>query len=402
MWIQREIEALLLRRVAERPVVVLTGARQTGKTSLARRLFSDREIVSLDLPSEAEQAERDPRGFLARHPPPVVIDEVQYAPGLFRHLKVVVDAGRGRSGQFVLTGSQKLTLMKEVSDSLAGRADVLELEGLTFAEIRAARPTIGVEEVVARGGFPELYEKPDLDAPAYHRAYVATYLERDLRQLLQVSSLRDFERFLRASALRSAQLLNKADLSRDVGVSGTTAAEWLSVLEASGQVVSLEPWFSNRTKSLVKRPKLYLADSGLCAFLAGLRDLDDLYGSPLAGALWETFVFSEIRRLQMGRVGGWDLFFWRDRTKEADFLLHRAGRFILADAKWTEHPHPRDAAALARVAAELKSKAIRLAIVCRAANRYPIDATAEALPATELGTLFAPESTRGTRTGHRV
>src|SRR5262245_16296461 len=130
------MEPLLLERASQRPVVVLTGARQTGKTSLVKRLFGDRELVSLDLPSEAEQAERDPRGFLARHPPPIVIDEVQYAPGLFRHLKGVVDADRGRSGQFILTGSQKLTLMREVSDSLAGRADVLELEGLSFSEIR--------------------------------------------------------------------------------------------------------------------------------------------------------------------------------------------------------------------------------------------------------------------------
>ncbi|MBW2528200.1 MAG: ATP-binding protein, partial [Deltaproteobacteria bacterium] len=284
MWIPRQIEPLVRRSVAERPVVVLTGARQTGKTSLVERLFPDYELVSLDLPSEAEQAERDPRGFLSRHPPPLVVDEVQYAPGLFRHLKRAVDQDRDRAGQFVLTGSQKLTLMRSVSDSLAGRAAVLELEGLSYAEIHGASLEYEPEQVLLRGGFPELYKRPDMDAEGFYRSYVATYLERDLRQLLQVSSLRDFERFVRACALRSGGLLNKAELGRDVGVSGPTSAQWLSMLEVSGQISLLEPWFSNRTKSLIKTPKLYLNDAGLLAFLVGVRSEGDLGNSPLRGA----------------------------------------------------------------------------------------------------------------------
>jgi predicted AAA+ superfamily ATPase len=387
MWIDREIEPLLRRRAAQRPVVVLTGARQTGKTSLVRHLFPDHEQVSLDLPSEAEQAEKDPSGFLARHSPPVVVDEVQYAPGLFRHLKVAVDRDRGRNGQFILTGSQKLTLMRSVSESLAGRAEVLELEGLSWSEIRAQELPFSVEEVVVRGGFPELYEKPEIDAEGYYRSYVATYLERDLRQMLQVTSLRDYERFLRACALRTAQLLNKADLSRDVGISGSTAGQWLSVLQATNQVVLLEPWFSNRTKSLVKRPKLYLGDSGLAAFLTGVRQSAD--DSPLIGALWETMVFSEIRRRQLARHGGWDLSFWRDRSKESDFLFHRGGRFLLADAKWTEHPDRHDASALRRVASELDVSLVdRLGLICRAANPYPIVAKVEAMPLAGIDALI--------------
>ena len=157
MWIDRQIEPLLHQRAATRPVVVLTGARQTGKTSLMRRLFPDHGFVTLDLPSEAEQAEREPGAFLARHPPPVVIDEVQYAPGLFRHLKSVVDRERDRAGAFLLTGSQPLGLMQSVSDSLAGRAAVVELEALSFAEAKAAHPDLTVEHFLVRGGFPELY-----------------------------------------------------------------------------------------------------------------------------------------------------------------------------------------------------------------------------------------------------
>src|SRR5271156_2021520 len=183
MWISRDVEARLKRSAKTRPVIVLTGARQTGKTSTFRHLFPDYEFVSLDLPTEAEQAEKEPERFLLRHPPPVIIDEVQYAPGLFRHLKVAVDAHRTRNGQFLLTGSQKFTLMKNVSESLAGRADIVELETLSLAEIHAAVPQTGIETGIVRGGFPELYANPDIDPVAFYNSYIATYLERDVRSL---------------------------------------------------------------------------------------------------------------------------------------------------------------------------------------------------------------------------
>src|SRR5208337_2492517 len=305
MWIPREIEPRLLRSARTRPVVVLTGARQTGKTSTFLRLFPDHEFVSLDLPTEAEQAEKEPQNFLQRHPVPVIIDEVQYAPDLFRYLKVAVDATRRRSGQFLLTGSQKFTLMKSVSESLAGRADIAELETLSLAEIRGALPETTPESAIVRGGFPELHADPDIDHLAFYNSYLATYLERDVRSLANVGSLRDFERFLRACALRSANLLNKADLARDVGIAPSTANHWLSVLEASGQVVLLEPWFSNRTKSIVKSPKLYLADTGLLCALLNIRSEDALRQSPAVGAIWETFVFAQLRHREgcAGRAG---------------------------------------------------------------------------------------------------
>jgi predicted AAA+ superfamily ATPase len=381
MWIPRKIERLITKRAATRPVVVLTGARQTGKTSLVKRLFPNYELVTLDLPSEAALAEHDPAEFLSRHRPPIVVDEVQYAPGLFRHIKAKVDVERDMAGRFILTGSQRLPLMRSVSDSLAGRADIIELETLSWGEVKAARPDIEVEDYLVRGGFPELHEKPELDAQAFFRSYIATYLERDLRQLLQVGSLRDFERFIRACGLRSAQLLNRADLARDVGISGSTAAAWISVLDASGQIALLEPWFSNRAKSLVKTPKVYVRDSGLCAFLVGIRGAHDLSASPLSGALWETLVFGEIRRLQMNAGGGWRLNFWRDRNREADFLWHHGGRFELADAKWSEMPGAGDIAQLHRVAAELpKGTVDGLSIICRTRNAYPIPPDVRALP----------------------
>ena len=295
MWISRDIEPRLRRSARTRPVVVLTGARQTGKTSTLLRLFPKLGFVSLDLPTEAEQAEKEPQNFLRRHPSPTIIDEVQYAPGLFRHLKVAVDASRARNGQFLLTGSQKFTLMRSVSESLAGRADIVELETLSWAEMRAALPQTRLEAAIVRGGFPELEANPDIDHVAFYNSYLATYLERDVRALANVGNLRDFERFLRACALRSANLLNKADLARDVGIAPSTANLWLSTLEASGQVVLLEPWFSNRTKSIVKSPKLYLADTGLLCALLNIRSEEVLSQSPAAGAVWETFVFAQLR-----------------------------------------------------------------------------------------------------------
>ena len=390
MWISRTLEPVLLRAVQQRPVVVVTGARQVGKTSLVRRLLPRHHYVSLDLPSEAAQAERDPAQFLQRHPPPLILDEVQYAPAVFRHLKSVVDARRSENGRFVLAGSQLFPLMSGVSESLAGRAEILHLEGLSYAEAAAARRALTPAEFAVRGGFPELHEKPDLDGPAFYRSYVATYLERDLRTLLNVGSLRDFERFVRAGALRSAQLLNKAELARDVGVSPPTAAQWLSLLEASGQAVLLEPWFSNRTKSRVKTPKLYLADGGLLCALLGVRTPEELLASPLAGAIWETVVASELRRglLKAGRAR--ELFFWREREREVDFVIHRGGRFVLAEAKWTELPDARAAANLRVVAAQLpKGSVQRRAVICRCRNAYPLGEGVEAVPLADVERLVA-------------
>ncbi len=347
-------------------MVVLTGARQTGKTSTFLRLFPNHGFVS--------------------HPPPMIVDEVQYAPRLFRHLKAAVDASRARNGQFLLTGSQKFTLMKSVSESLAGRADIAELETLSWSEILAALPQSALEMAIVRGGFPELHANPDMDHVAFYNSYLATYLERDVRSLANVGNLRDFERFLRACALRSANLLNKADLARDVGIAPSTANHWLSTLEASGQVVLLEPWFSNRTKSIVKSPKLYLADTGLLCTLLNVRSEDALRRSPAAGAIWETFVFAQLRgrERRAGRAGS--LFFWRDRTREVDFVIDLGGRLELFEAKWTELPTAGDAVNLDFVRKVVgKSRVASGTVVCRTPNSFPLVNGFRALPVSQLG-----------------
>lgn len=385
MWITRAVEPRLQRSVKTRPVVVLTGARQTGKTSTFLRLFPKHSFVSLDLPTEAEQAEKEPSSFLRRYPPPVIIDEVQYAPRLFRHLKVEVDHARSRNGQFLLTGSQKFSLMKNVSESLAGRADIVELETLSFNEILGALPKTPVEAAIVRGGFPELYANPDIELTAFYNSYLATYLERDVRLLTNVGSLRDFERFVRACALRSANLLNKADLARDVGISPSTANHWLSMLEASGQIVLLEPWFSNRTKSIVKSPKLYFADTGLLCALLNIRSEEDLLKSPAVGAVWETFVFAQLRDRERRKGRSGSLFFWRDRTREVDFVVDVGGRLELLEAKWTELPDSGDTANLEFVRNVVgKTKVISGAVVGRPPNSFPFSNGFRSLPVTEL------------------
>jgi predicted AAA+ superfamily ATPase len=385
MWIERSIESHLRRSAKTRPVIVLTGARQTGKTSTFLRLFPQYSFVSLDLPTEAEQAEKEPRSFLHRFPPPVIIDEVQYAPGLFRHLKAEVDADRMSHGQFLLTGSQKFALMKSVSESLAGRADVVELETLSFAEIITALPETTVERAIVRGGFPELYANPDIDLVAFYNSYLVTYLERDVRLLSNVGSLRDFERFVRACALRSANLLNKADLARDVGISPSTANQWLSMLEASGQIVLLEPWFSNRTKSIVKSPKLYFSDTGLLCALLNIRSEAALRESPAVGAVWETFVFAQLRARERnaGRMGS--LFFWRDRTREVDFVVDVGGRLELFEAKWTELPDLGDTANVDFVRGIVgKTTVKRGAVIARTPNSFPFANGFHALSVQDL------------------
>lgn len=344
MQYKRDISDKINRLASHFPVVVITGARQVGKTTLLRSLFPRYNYISLDLPSIAELAENDPQAFLQRHPAPLIVDEVQYAPKLFRSLKALVDQDRHAMGRYILTGSQKFPLMKEVAESLAGRAGLQELETLSLREV--GRQT-SWPAVLARGMYPELWRQPDLLPADFFSSYLATYLERDVRQILNVSSLRDFERLLRASAVRSGQLLNKVDLARDVGIAGKTAGEWLSVLQASNQVFLLEPYFENIGKRLVKSPKLYFHDSGLLCFLLGLDELS-LPKSPLLGAVWETFVYSELRkRAALNPDTAKSIWFYRDaQNHELDFLTLAGGQMDLFECKWTENPDKKSIDAL--------------------------------------------------------
>ncbi|MFN4895895.1 MAG: ATP-binding protein [Pseudomonadota bacterium] len=340
MYITRQISDLIDRLSHQFPAIVLTGARQVGKTTLLRDRFPKYGFVSLDLPSLAEQAENEPQVFLEAHSSPLIIDEVQYAPKLFRHLKSKIDQDRHSMGQFILTGSQKFTLMKEVSDSLAGRAAILNLENLSARELKLT-PADSWTTVLSRGLYPELWRQPGLERNAFYSSYLASYLERDVRQILNVHSLRDFERFVRACAARSAQLLNLSELARDVGIKSQTARDWLSVLEASNQVSLLEPYFDNIGKRLVKSPKLYLNDPGMLCFLLGF-DETSLISTPLIGAIWETFIYAEFRKAHANLGSAATLWYYRDaQGREVDFLRCQGGSIDLFECKWTESPDNR-------------------------------------------------------------
>ena len=300
------------------PVLILTGARQSGKTTMLQRLFPQYNYVSLDLPSLAEQAEQNPEEFFNQYKEPLIIDEVQYAPGLFRHLKNRIDQNRHKMGSYILTGSQKFTLMKEVSESLAGRSVIIELENLSFREIT---DKVLLEKIITRGQYPELWRQQEMPALPFISSYLATYLERDVRQILNVGSLRDFERFLRVLAPRSGQILNKSEVARDTGISVKAAGDWLNVLEASNQISLLEPWFQNFSKRVIKSPKFYFCDSGLLCFLLGIKETD-ISSSPFKGQIWETFVFSELRKIGRTITAAPAFWFYRDSSRPGGRLLY--------------------------------------------------------------------------------
>lgn len=388
MHYERSLRQRLLKLSRYFPAVVVTGARQSGKTTLLTDTFPDYRHISLDLPSIAEQAERNPAEFLAENPPPLLIDEIQYAPGLFRTLKLAIDTNRHDMGRYILTGNQQFVLMKGVSESLAGRAALIELETLSLHEINQhiqfnqQRETL--LKPLSRGQFPELWRVPDLPAYEFYQSYLATYLERDVRQILNVSSLRDFERFLRLLAARNGNLLNKSELAKDVGVSVKAIGDWVSVLQASGQIVMLEPWFYNFGKRIVKTPKVYFRDTGFLAFLLNI-SAETLSSSPFLGAIWETMVFAELRKqndINESRANFW---FYRDqRAREIDFLIEKNGYIHFAEVKWSEQPSRRDTIQLRRVSEDLAQsntpwKPGMLAVIGTPEVTYSIDEGIEAL-----------------------
>lgn len=352
MFLARTLSASLSRLEAQFPVVLVTGARQVGKSTLLKEAHPDIPYVSLDDPDLRLLAQNDPKLFVQRFPAPLIIDEVQYAPALFSVLKLVIDADR-RNGMYWLSGSQQFHLMKNVSDSLAGRIGILHLAGLSTRELvvdadappflppganRSLPPlTIGpLFDRIWRGGFPALATHPQASVPDFYSSYVATYIQRDVRNLAQVGDADRFFLFMKMAAARTGQLLNINQLANDADIPVRKVTEWLSILETSGIVLRVNPFHSNLSKRLVKAPKFYFVDTGLAAWLAGWESPQTLMTGASAGAFLETYAVGEIWKSYIHHGLESPLWFYRDHDqREIDILITRDGIGYPMDVKRT-------------------------------------------------------------------
>ena len=293
------------------PIVAITGPRQAGKTTLAKTAFANKEYVSLENPDEREFAQQDPKRFIHRFKSGAILDEVQRCPALLSYLQQAVDE-RNIMGDFILTGSAQFELISGITQSLAGRVGRIELLPLSQSElIQANKLPASLDEMLFQGSYPSLYDR-EVSPNDWYANYVATYLERDVRQLIAVRDLVQFQRFVKMCAARSGQLLNLASLGADCGISAVTAREWLAVLEASYLVIRLMPHHQNFGKRLVKTPKLYFLDVGLMTWLLGIAEAKTLETHAMRGAIFETYIVSELLKQRYNQGQASNLYFWRD------------------------------------------------------------------------------------------
>src|SRR5712691_4345627 len=322
-YIQRRLAGVLLDAARHFPAVVVTGPRRAGKTTLLRRLFPKARYVLLEDPDIQARVRSDPRAFLDALRPPVVFDEIQNTPELLAYVRTVIDTGPRRMGQWLFTGSQEAPLMQGISESMAGRAAILQLLPFSLSETKKVN--------VLHGGFPEVLARPKARS-LWFSSYLQTYLERDVRAITNVRDLVTFRRFLALLASRHGQILNKTDLAAPLGVSVPTISEWLHILEVTGQIMVVPPYFENLGKRLIKSPKIYWGDSGLACYLLGIASEAELQRSPFLGQLFEGFVAAEILKIQANHGARKELYYFRDQQGlEVDFLIPRpnAGLWLI-------------------------------------------------------------------------
>jgi predicted AAA+ superfamily ATPase len=414
-YLTRSLAGFITSASRQFPVLMLTGPRQVGKTTMLKFLCEAesgapaRRYVTLDNPLLLALAREEPALFLQRFPPPVLIDEIQYAPGLLPLIKETVDADGGK-GLYWLTGSQPFHLMQNVSESLAGRVAVMHLQGLSMGESLGQGATLTpflpgspsgttiapdvfphtapLNQVFAhiwRGSFPALYGTDAPDRDLFYASYLQTYLQRDVRDLAQVGDLTAFTRFLRSTAARTAQLLNMADMARDVGVAPNTAKHWLSILQASGLVWLLEPYHTNLSKRLVKTPKLYFLDTGLAAYLTEWSSPATLEAGAMSGAIFETWVVGEMLKSWWHHGKQAPFYYYRDKDqKEIDVLIVRDGRVHPVEIKKTAQPR-RDTVRHFAVLENIGLESSAGAVICLVPERLPITAQVDAIPAWQVG-----------------
>ncbi len=402
MYISRAIEPAVLAIAKTFPVLLVTGPRQVGKTTLLKHIAeAGRNYVTLDDPLQRRLAVEEPELFLERFEAPVIIDEIQYAPGLLPYIKMRVDRD-GTKGAYWLTGSQMFHLMRDASESLAGRVGIVHLLGLSQAEIssRPSVPFLPTKEILAikrketekgsltkvfsaiqRGSLPALFSganPPEVEQ--YYSSYVQTYLQRDIKDLTQVGDELAFLRFLTAAAARTGQMLQYADLARDIGISQPTAKKWLSLLVTSGIVTLVEPWFSNTLTRMIKAPKLYFLDTGLAAYLTRWTTPEALEAGASSGAFFETFVMSEIMKSWFNAGKTPPVFYYRDKDRnEIDLILEADGELYPVEIKKSGNPG-KDAISAFRVLANTGKSVGSGGVVCCATEYLPLDAKNSIIP----------------------
>lgn len=387
----RALARVIRRAMKTFPAIVVTGPRQSGKTTLLRMLFAKtHRFVSLEDPDMRVRAKEDPLHFLEQYAPPVLIDEIQYVPELLSYIKTRIDEKR-RPGQWLFTGSQNFVLMEGISQSLAGRVAVLSLLPFSYAErIGLGEATMGLSdwlkgmslekqaedqtslaEVILRGNYPEIASRRAVDRRLWFSSYIATYLERDVRSLAQIGDLSQFERFLRLCAVRTGQILNLSDLARDVGISVPTAKRWISLLETGYQIFLLYPYYQNIGKRLVKSPKIYFNDTGLASFLLGLHDRESLLHSPTIGNLFETLIITDVwkRALHAGEAPA--LYYLRTRDGlEIDLVIESRQKLHLFEIKSAMTLWPKHASSLLRMKNEIRDSFAAGAVISMSPKNF--------------------------------
>lgn len=401
-YVKRSLESILEKAVSQFPATMLTGPRQSGKTTLLRHLFGgSHRYLSLESPDVRLAAASDPRGFLALNPAPAIFDEIQYVPELLFYIKELIDERRQLAGQFILTGSQNLLLQEKVTETLAGRTAVLQLLPLSLDEIQGCPEALfpwerreiacnnpaplsirATWELMLRGCYPELIEAPEKDQTLWHSSYIQTYLERDIRNLRQIGDLAQFQQFLRAVAGRSGQLFQPSDLAKDLGISVNTVRSWVGLLEATDQIVLVRPYFANISKRLVKTAKIYFTDVGTLCYLLGIREVEYLANnSMMGGHAFETFVFSQVYKRLLHRGRQPSIYFWRTSAgSEVDLLVEEQGKLWPIEVTSTATPKGSMAKGIAAFQADLGSQVGQGYLVHMGEQLLPAMARVTALP----------------------
>lgn len=398
MYINRTLEKHIKQLSNQFKVILVTGARQVGKSTLLKHCDPERNYVTLDDYRARELALNDPELFLQRYKAPLIIDEIQYAPSILSYIKIAVD-NSDKKGQYWLTGSQQFHMMKNVTESLAGRVAIVDLKGLSLKELDGLEqapfiPTADniesmrksskyhdltdIYERIWRGSYPEVNTNTDTDWETFYKSYLRTYIERDIKDLNAVKNEMDFIKFLKVLAARTGQMLDYTDISKEVGVSSPTIKSWVSILVSSNIVYLLQPYFSNINKRIVKTPKIYFMDTGLCSYLTNWDNSQVLESGAMSGAIFETYVVSEIIKSYAHNIKEPNIYYYRDKDKrEIDVIIERNGKLYPIEIKKSSNP---DKSAIKNFSVISEDNLGNGAVVCLAKEDYPITKNINAIP----------------------